>query len=52
MFLKEFPIAPHLPIGKRLRICAGFGLEDKILAHSLANVKMTSIHKVKTFKWM
>jgi hypothetical protein len=26
MFLKEFPIAPHLPIGKRLRIYAGFGL--------------------------
>jgi hypothetical protein len=36
-----------LPIGKRLCICARFGLGDKILAHSLANVEMTSVHKMK-----
>jgi hypothetical protein len=52
MFLKEFPIAPHLPIGKRLGICAGFGLGDKNFAHSLATVKMTSVHRMKTFRWM
>jgi hypothetical protein len=28
MFLKKFPIAPHLPIGKRLHICVGFGLHE------------------------
>jgi hypothetical protein len=32
-----------LPIGKKLHICVGFGLGDKILAHSLANVEMTSV---------
>jgi hypothetical protein len=52
MFLKEFPIAPHLPIGNKLRIYAGFGFRDKIFAHSLANVKMTSMHKMKTSIWM
>jgi hypothetical protein len=30
-----------LPIGKKLHIYARFGLGDKILVHSLANVKMT-----------
>ncbi len=40
-----------LPIGKRLHICARFGLGNKILAHSLTNVKMTSIHKMKNFTW-
>jgi hypothetical protein len=52
MFLKEFAIALHLPIGKRLHIYAGFELGDKILVHSLANVKMTSVHKMKIFRWM
>ncbi len=41
-----------LPIGKRLHICAGFGLGDKILVHSLANVEMTSVQKMKFFTWM
>jgi len=41
-----------LPIGKRLHICAGFGLGDKILANSLANLEMTSVHKMKIFTWM
>jgi hypothetical protein len=41
-----------LPIGKRLGICAGFGLGDKILAHPLANVGMTSVHRMKIFRWM
>jgi hypothetical protein len=40
------------PIGKRLRICAGFGLGDKILAHSLANVEMRSFHRIKIARWM
>jgi hypothetical protein len=52
MFLKEFPIALHLPIGKKLGICARFGLGDKKFAHSLANVKTTSVHRMKTFRWM
>jgi hypothetical protein len=25
---------------------------DKMLAHSLANVEMTSVHKMKIFTWM
>jgi hypothetical protein len=33
-------------------ICAGFGLGDKILVHSLANVEMTSVHRMKIFTWM
>jgi hypothetical protein len=41
-----------LPIGKRLHICVGFGLGDKILAHSLANVEVTSVHRMKIFTWM
>jgi len=36
-----------LPIGKRLCICVGFGLGDKNFAHSLANVEMTNVHKIK-----
>jgi flagellar biosynthesis/type III secretory pathway ATPase len=31
------------PIGKRLPICARFGLGDKILVHLMVNVKMTSV---------
>jgi len=41
-----------LPIEKRLHICAGFGLGDKILAHSLADVEMTSVHRMKIVTWM
>jgi hypothetical protein len=41
-----------LPIRKKLCTCVGFGLGDKILAHSLANVEMTSVHKMKIFTWM
>jgi hypothetical protein len=41
-----------LPKMKRLCICAGFGLGDIILAHSLANVEMTSVHIMKPFPWM
>jgi len=41
-----------LPIGKRLCIYAGFGLGDKILAHSLTNVGMINVHKMKIFRWM
>jgi len=41
-----------LPIGKRSHIYAGFGLGDKNLAHSLANVEMTSVHTMKIFIWM
>jgi len=41
-----------LPVGKRLHICARFVLGDKILVHSLANVEMTSVHKMKFFIWM
>jgi len=33
-----------LPIGKKLRIYVEFGLGDKILTHSLANVEMTSVY--------
>jgi hypothetical protein len=39
-------------IGKRLCIYAGFGLEDKILAHPLLNVDMTSVHIIKFLTWM
>jgi hypothetical protein len=41
-----------LPKGKRVHICGGFGLGDKILDHSLANVEMTSVHIMKIFTWM
>jgi hypothetical protein len=41
-----------LPIGKRLCIYARFELGDKILVHSLANVEMTSGHRMKNFVWM
>jgi hypothetical protein len=41
-----------LPIVKRIHICARFGLGDKILVHSLANVEMTNVHKMKIFTWM
>jgi hypothetical protein len=41
-----------LPIGKTICICVGFGSGDKILAHSLANVEMTSVHRMKIFRWM
>jgi len=41
-----------LPIGKRLGICAGFGLGDKNFAHSLVNVGMTSVQRMKIFRWM
>jgi hypothetical protein len=52
-FLSSFVyilLAP--PIMKKLHICARFGLGDKILAHSLANVKLTSVHRMKIFTWM
>jgi hypothetical protein len=39
-------------VGKRLCICARFGLEDKKFAHSLANVEMPCVHKMKFFIWM
>jgi hypothetical protein len=39
-------------VRKRLCICIGFELEDKILAHSLANVEMPSVHRMKIFIWM
>ncbi len=32
-----------LSIGKRLRICEGFRLGDKILVHSLANVEIINV---------
>jgi hypothetical protein len=38
LFMKEGSLLA-LPIGKRLCIYVGFGLKDKNLAHSLANVK-------------
>jgi hypothetical protein len=41
-----------LPIGKRPCIYAKFGLGDKILAHPLTNVEMTSVHRMKIFTWM
>jgi hypothetical protein len=41
-----------LPIGKRLCICVGFGFGNKIFAHSLANVEMTSVHRMKNFRGM
>jgi hypothetical protein len=41
-----------LPIRKRLHIGAGFALGDKLLVHSLANVEMTSVHKMKKITWM
>jgi hypothetical protein len=41
-----------LPIGKRLHICARFGLGDNIFVHSLANVEMTNVHIMKFFTWM
>jgi hypothetical protein len=41
-----------LSVGKRLCISVGFELGDKILAHSLANVEMISVHKMKIFTWM
>jgi len=41
-----------LSIGKRLCIYARFGFGDKTLAQSLANVEMTSVHKMKIFTWM
>jgi len=34
---------------KILHICAGFGLGDKILAHSLANVEMTNCSQNENF---
>jgi hypothetical protein len=41
-----------MPIRKRLHIYAKLGLGDKILVQSLANVKMTCVHKMKNFPWM
>jgi hypothetical protein len=41
-----------LHVGKRLHVCARFGLGDKILVHSLANVEMTSVHIMKIITWM
>jgi hypothetical protein len=41
-----------LAIGKRLRICAGLGFGDKILAQSLVNVEMTIVHRMKLFTWI
>ncbi len=41
-----------LPIGKKLHICVGFELGDKILVHWLANVEMISVHRMKIFTWM
>jgi len=41
-----------LPIRKRLHICARFGLGDKKFVHSLANVVMISVHKMKIVTWM
>jgi hypothetical protein len=39
---------------KRLCICAGFGfgLGDKILAHSLTNMGTTNVDRMKIFRWM
>jgi hypothetical protein len=50
--MKRRSVLLALPIGKRLHIYVGFGLGDKILAHSLANVEMTSVHRMKIFTWM
>ncbi len=41
-----------LTIGKKLCIYVGFRLWDTILAHSLANVEMTSVHRMKIFRWV
>jgi hypothetical protein len=41
-----------LPIGKKVHIYARFGLEDKNMAHSLANVEMIIVHRMKIFTWM
>ncbi len=41
-----------LPIEKRLCIFVGFGFGDKILAHSLANIEMTNVHRMKIVTWM
>jgi hypothetical protein len=41
-----------LSIGKTLHIYARFRFRDKILAYSLANVKMISVHIMKIFTWM
>ncbi len=38
--------------GREYTFCGGFGLGDKILDHSLANVEMTSVHIMKIFTWM
>jgi len=38
-----------LPIRKRLHICAGFGLGDKIFVHLFANVEITSVHEIENF---
>ncbi len=51
LFMKEGSLLV-LPIGKRLCIYVEFGLGDKILAHSLVNVDMTSVHKMKIFTWV
>jgi hypothetical protein len=45
-----FLLALH--IGKSLHIYVRFGLGDKILAHSLTNVEMTSVHRMIFFTWM
>jgi hypothetical protein len=37
---------------ERLCICARFGLGDKILVHSLANVEMICVHIMKIFTWI
>jgi hypothetical protein len=41
-----------LPRGKRLCIYVRFGLGDELLAHSLANVELTNVHKMKIFSWL
>lgn len=53
-FIIEGPPASYIPIPirKRPRICARFGLGDRILSHSLINVEMTSVQRMKIFTWM
>jgi hypothetical protein len=33
-----------------MHVCRGLG--DKILVHLLANVELTSVHRMKNFRWM
>jgi hypothetical protein len=49
MMDKRFISSAHR---KRLHIYVGFGLGDKLLAHSLVNVELTNVHKMKIFTWL